>query len=789
MKKIILLMLVFPVLAFSQTKLRGKVIDNAGHPLDAVTITLSDNQNQVSSAFADQGSFVLSFPLSGSYTLMATLIGYQPLQLQLQLPADSVILVMQADSKQLKEVTIAYRRPVIERKIDRVNFNVENSILAAGSSAWEALTKTPGVQVNASNELSANRKNVKIYLDGKPLELSGDDLQAYLQGLPSDQVTRVELFSSPPAQFEAEGASVINIVSKSVKKQGFNVALNSSFNQATYSAYNGSAAINYRKDKLNIFGSYAYARRHNFQDHDTYIDFGNSVWSSPNRNINQSDNHNYRLGADYQLSSNQVIGVMFTGSKRTGSTDGHTTTIVTSKQMVPDSTLKTDNFSKNRSDQQTYNLNYNLKLDSGKSSLNVDADYSRYNTNSDAFADNISFLPDGSQTNNLFHIYTPSNQDISIYSGKLDYNYKIEGSWDLGSGLKYSSTQSKNDFDYFNRNAEILLGVPANSNHFTYKESTAAAYTSLSGTIGKWTVQAGLRGEYTRTRGYSATLDSLNRRNYFKLFPSLFAQYKLNEDHELQLNYSYRIQRPEYNRLNPAMRYSSPYNIYVGNPALQPAFVHNIELAYTYKQQYNITAYYTVTHDLFTNINIQDNQTKVYYVTHANLGFSSIAGIRVSAPLHPLPFWEINMMADLSSQHEKSAYLSGSYDNRLVSFAGTINQAFTINSKEGLKAEINGAYNGPGLQGIYRGNHNSEIDAGMKKDIFNKKGSIRLAVNDIFNTNTNYVRINFQDQQSSFFHHVESRNVTISISYRLGRNLTAARSRTTASEDERKRAQ
>ncbi|MCX2478304.1 TonB-dependent receptor [Pedobacter sp. MC2016-15] len=789
MKTIAFILLLFlPCLAFSQSIVKGKINDTSGKPLDGVTVTLSLDQKVVASAFADLGNFNLKYPAAGTYMLSASLVGYEPLLMQIQLPKDSLLLVMQASSKQLNEVTISYRRPLIERKIDRLSFNVENSILATGGSAWEAVSKTPGVQITASNEVTANRKNVRIYMDGKPLEISGDDLQAYLQGLPSDQVARIELFSNPPAQFDAEGASVINIISKSTKKQGLNLSLNSAFTQATYSRYSAGTSFNYRKDKLNIFGSYSYARRHNFQDHDTYINFGTSFWSNPSRNIYKTDNHTYRAGADYQLSENQVLGVLFSGNNRNGTTAGSGLTSVISNQQL-DSTLRTDNFSKNQGNQYTYNLNYNLKLDSGKSNLNIDADYSTYNTNSEAFADNRSFLPDGSQTPSMFHIFTPSTQDISIYSGKVDYTYQIAKVWDLSSGIKYSSTESKNTFDYFDRVESTLRPVPENGNHFTYKESTAAAYTSLTRTLGKLTLQAGLRAEHTRTRGYSITLDSLNQRNYFKLFPTFFGQYKINDQHELLLNYAYRINRPEYNRLNPAKRFSSPYNIYVGNPALQPSFVHSIELGYTFKQNYNLTAYYTQTQDLFTNINIQDNETKIYYGTHANLGYSAMAGLRVSATIHPLSFWEIYALGDLYRQREKSAYLSGSYDNRLVSFGGVLNQSFTIKSDMGLKAEINGVYNGPGLQGIYRSGHNTFIDAGIKTDIFAGKGNLRLAVSDIFNTNYYNVGINFQDQQSRFFHQVESRSVTLSLSYRLGKNLKAARSRTTASEEERKRAQ
>jgi outer membrane receptor protein involved in Fe transport len=790
MKKIIVLLIIFtPFLVQAQLKLSGRVKDQAGHLLDAATITLKRGDKQIASAFADLGNFSLNYPQAGSYIMSASLVGYLPVQLTLQLPKDSVILVMQPDSKQLKEVTVTFHKPLIERKVDRVTFNVENSIIASGGSAWEALTKAPGIQVGPNNDLTANRKTVQVYMDGKPLNISGDDLSAYLQGLPSDMVSSVEVYSNPPAKFEAEGASIVNIITKKGKKQGLNVTLNSGFTQGVYSSYNGSGTFNYRKDKLNVYGSYGYTHRHSFQDHNGDIDYGDSFWTSPNRVIYQSDNHNYRLGADYQLNNNQVLGFLVTGSNRTGTTEGHTFTTVTSRQLALDSILKTSNLSTSSGNQYAYNVNYNLKMDSGKSSLNIDLDYSPYQSKSDAYADNLSFLPDGSQTSNRFHIYTPSSQNIDIYSGKADYSYKLFGKWDLASGIKYSSTQSRNNFDYFNRDGALLNAVPENANHFIYREKTAAAYTSISGSVGKWILQGGLRGEYTKTNGYSITLDSLNQRNYFKLFPTAFIQYKVNDDNELQLNYAYRIERPEYYRLNPAKRFSSPYNVYVGNPALQPAFVQNIELSYTYKQQYNVTAYYSATHDVFTNINIQDNQTKIYYGTQANLGLSVNTGVRLSAAFHPAAWWDVNVLAEGFRQQEKSAYLSGSYDNYLFSYDATLKQSFNIDPRAALKAEVSATLNGPGIQGIYYGSHNSEVDAGIKTNILHGMGTLRLAANDIFNTNSTYISINYLDQHSGFFHHIESRNVALSFSYRFGKNVAASRSRSTASEDERKRAQ
>ncbi len=790
MKKLLLFIVVLlPYFAQAQSTVSGKVKDVDGHPLDAATIILKRDNKQIATAFADLGNFILQYHENGTYVVSASLVGYEPLEISVQLPGEAISLVMQPESKQLDEVSIAFKVPIIQRKIDRVTFNVEQSILASGGSAWEALTKAPGVQVSSSNNVTANRKNVQVYMDGKPMNLSGDELSAYLQGLPSDLVSQIEIFSNPPAKFDAAGASVINIITKKAKKEGLNLSLNSSFSEGEYSSYNASSTFNYRNDKLNIYGSYGFIHRQAFVDHNPFIDYGNSFWKSINRSVSTSDNHTYRLGADYQLSENQVVGFMVSGNNRDGNTRGHTGTEITNLELRLDSTLKTDNTSSGKTDQYAYNVNYNLKLDSGKRSLNIDVDYAPYSSGSDAFADNLSFLPDGQQTTNNFHIFTPSKQHISIYSGKADYTYHLFGMLDVSSGIKYSSTESKNNFDYFKRESASLIPVPGNSNYFLYNEKTSAANTSISGTLGKLSVQGGLRAEYTRTSGYSVTLDVLNTRKYFKLFPTAFFQYKIDDKNELQLNYAYRIERPEYSRLNPAKRFSSPYNVYVGNPALQPSFVQNVELGYTYNKQYNVTLNYRVQQDIFTNINVQDNETKIYYGTQANLGLSRNAGIQLSATFNPAPWWDVNVLTEGYWQQEKSDFLTSSYNFNIISYYATLKHSFTIDQKTALKAELSGTFTGPGLQGIYRADHNSAIDAGIKTNVFKGKGTLRISANDIFNTYTNNISINYLDQRSAFFHHNESRNVAISVSYRLGKNIAASRSRSTASEEERKRAQ
>ncbi len=790
MKKLYLFLLsLVPLFTYAQTTVKGQVVDQSDHPLDAVTITLNKQNKNVSSALADSGKFVLYKVPDGNYVLTATSVGYHALSRTIQLPLDTLKIVMQADSKQLKEVTIAANKPIIERKIDRVTFNVENSIIGSGGSTWDALSKTPGVQARSDNTITANRKDVQLYMDGKRLNLSGDDLAAYLQGLPADIIAQIEIFSNPPSRFEAQGASVINILSKKAKKQGLNISTNGGYIRGNYGSYNAGTTFNYRKDKLNVYGNYSYSNRHTTMDHNVYINYDSSYWDSPNHNIYRSGNQTYRLGADYQLAPNQVIGFLVTGNNRTGRSEGSTYTQITSNnRTVLDSTLETSTHATTGGHRYSYNLNYNLKLDSSRQNLNIDLDYSPFQSFSNSYVNNLSFLPGGNAPYSLYRIYTPSLQNIDIYSGKADYDYKIGKTWSLSSGMKYSSIRSNNNFDFYNNSGNAPELVPANGNHFLYRENTTAGYTSISGSLGKVTVEAGLRAEYTQTRGYSYTLDSLSTKNYFKLFPTLFLQYKLDEKNQFQLTYGYRIERPEYSRLNPAKHYSSPYNYYVGNPSLQPSFVQNIELGYTYDTQYNLTAYYTGTHGMFTSVTIQDNTTKLYYDIQQNLGLSVNTGLRISAPFHPASWWEMNLLAEGYYQREKSPYLQGSFDYHLFSYNAILNQSFVISKQLGLKGEINAARYGPGLQGVFRNSHSSELDAGIKTNILHGRGNLRLAANDVLNTYNYHIYVKYLNQDNGFFHRNDSRKLSLTFTYKFGKNVAAARDRTTASEEEKSRA-
>lgn len=694
--------------------------------------------------------------------------------------------------KKLDEVAINGVKPLIVRKADRLIFNLENSISSSGGNVWDALTKVPSVQTNFDGGITAGNKSVVVYMDGKPLRLSGENLATYLRSLPADQIARIELISNPPASFDADGGAVLQLISKKNKTDGLNVTLNGAYTQATYGSSTASTIFNYRKDKLNIYGNYGYSRRKKKAGETEYIIYESpdnySYWDNIKDGIRSGSANSYRMGLDYDLDKKQVLGLLINGYNGDNErTNNVSTSIYNAHRSTADSLLKTNNNSGGTTDQYTFNVNYKLKTDTMTGGLNIDLDYVPYRSPRFQSVNNLSLLSDGTQASNPYRINTTSNQKIDIWSVKADYAWKIK-SLNIESGIKYSGISTNNSNKYYNNSSSTPVFVANRSDDFIYDENTSAAYSSMAGSSAKWEYQVGLRAEYTRTKGHSLTLNSIQKNSYVKLFPTLFAVYKLTDNHDLNFSYGYRISRPDYGRLNPFKYYTSPYSYMVGNPTLQPAFIHSAELGYTYRKEYNFSLFYRNTSGYFSNITVQDNENKLFYDTQQNLELSLTTGFAISAVVRIAKWWEINNFVQGTYKREKSGYLQGTYDYDVASIYANMNNSFNIHSKSGLKAELSGWYSSPTIQGIYKLNSTFDLSAGIRRNIAKGKGTIRLAATDLFNGNPYRIDVDYLNQRNGFREQTDTRSVTLSMSWKLGNIVGAPRKRNTGSEDEKKRA-
>jgi outer membrane receptor protein involved in Fe transport len=793
MKSIIyLLLLAFPICLVAQSNIKGRVTDPTGKTLDAVTITLTQNGKITGQMLANKGVFQFSGLKGLNYQISATLIGFQSVVRNFSLPKDTLNIIMQEDITKLKDVVITSLTPQVEHKSDRTTFNVQNSILASGGSVWDALNKAPGVQTTSGGQVTANNKGVTIYINDKPVQLTGENLSAYLSGLPADNIAKIDIISNPSAKYDAQGGTIINIVTKKSKADGFNGAVSAGYTQATLGSYNTNGTFNYRKDKLNVYGNIGYNEKKAERHVSTYTIYdspsGYSDWESE-RNVNpESKTASYQLGADYNLSKNQIVGILVNGlnSSRTNSSN-NTTDVFDNHQTFADSTLNTKNHLKGHTNQYSFNVNYKAKLDSTGRSINIDLDYVPYRNNSDQYVNTSKISPDRTAVNS-FDIFTPSIQNIDIWSGKLDYTYRVGKIWHLESGIKYTAIRSDNRFNYFNTAEGAPVFDISRSSNFKYSENTDAAYTSINGSLGKWVLSGGLRAEYTQTTGNSVILDSINRNNYLKLFPTVSISYKLNDDQLFSLNYNQRIDRPGYLQLNPARSYSTPYSFQQGNPALRAYITTNANLSYTYKQNYTVTLGYSRINGQISNVTVQNNVDKTFYDTQQNIDNITDYSYELQADFYPESWWEINLDWDGEYRTQHSKYVDGYFASHNFATDFTIGQSFTISKELGLKAELRSFYRTPAYQGVLYIDHTNDVNAGFSKSIMNKQGSLKLAFGDILNGNAYRISTNYLNQHNGSYQRNDTRNATLSFSYRFGKTISEARKRSTASEEEKGRA-
>lgn len=788
-----ILLILIPFQLFAQQKLSGTINDEQGKPLDAVTVTLSQNGQVVNTQLADMGKFTFTSLNLSAYQLSLSLIGYKSVLRTFNLPKDSLSLTMVSNDMKLKEVAITFKKPTIERKIDGVVFNVENSIMASGGTVWDALTKAPGVQTTNDGSIKANNKGATVYMDGKPLRVSGDDLAAYLQSIPSDNISKIEVMPNPSSKYEAQGGAVINIVSKKIKAEGFNASLSGGYTRGEMNRYTSNGVFNYRRNKLNIFGSYGYSDRdiqHDLSLYNIYQTPGSYAYWDLNRiSVSKSKVSNYTAGADYNLTDNQVVGVLVTGNNSSNTGYGNAiTNIYNNHRLNPDSVLNTSGNSHAQANQYSFNINYKVKLDTAGKSFNVDLDYAPYTRNNIQDLNNMTHLPDGSLSSAPYMTSFPASQRISIWSGKADYEYKLAGKWTMESGVKYTSTVSRNEFDFYNiAGAEPVLDL-SKSDRFRYTENTAAGYTNIARVLGKWEFKGGIRAEYTTTKGASLSLDSINVNRYLRLFPTAFVTYKESDNSEFGIAYSKRIERPDYRQLNPAKAYSSPYNYSSGNPFLTPAIINNLQLSYTLMHKYTFSAVYTQIDDLASNVTVQDNVNRTFYDTQENIGTIKDLGAELSSANQVTPWWEINNTFQGYFRRQSSNQIGNTYNYQQVYFYLRTDHAFTIDKNSGWKAELSAWYTSAVQQGTLHLARTYDLSAGISKPIFNKAGTIRFSAADILNGNPYRILINNQGQNNGIYQKNDTRTFTVSFSYKLGKSIAAARKRTTASEEERRRA-
>ncbi|MCC6279541.1 MAG: TonB-dependent receptor [Saprospiraceae bacterium] len=792
----------------AQTATRGNIslhIQNEEkQALEGVSIGLMHAKDSTLAKIAitdQQGLAELDDIRFGTYFLTAFLMGYEKLQsapitidagrLRIDLPA----FQLEKSAQALAEVTIAHKKPFLERQLDKLVLNVENSIASAGSNVLEVLERAPGVLVNQETSINLKGKQgVVVMIDGKPSPLSGADLINYLKGIPASNIDKIEIITNPSAKYDAAGnAGIINIKFKKDQRQGLNGSVSLSAGQGFYFKPNGSTNLNFRKKKWNLFGNYSYGQPKGFTRF--YINrkfFDNnheveSVFDQTSFTKQPIRSHNGKIGADFYAGPKTVIGVVFNGNLFHNKRDGYTNALITDPEGVLQYTTSMDNVLNDKRFNGFGNLNFKHTIDSTGKELTMDVDYGSYQSHADQNFVTEQFSaaivpPPG------YVLHTDQRGNLSVKSVKADYLHPLKHDAKLEAGLKSSIVETDNDIKFFNVVDMEEQPDPTRSNHFIYKENINAAYLNFAKSFPKIDFQVGLRLEQTRTEGNQLTTGEQFTRSYAYLFPSVFVNRKLSEKNQFSFSYSRRIDRPDYRQLNPFRIFVDAYTYVVGDPALKPVLTNSYELGHTFLQKYSTTLSYTQSKEVITDVFVQDDLTKISYQTPANLQNFDQVSLAVSAPLSIRKWLNSSINGSVYWNRYTSPFQGGELLNSYTSWDMNVNNSISL-GKNGWSAELSAYYQSRMAWGLFIIRDLAQVGAGIQKTSANKLSTFKLAVSDVLYTNHIAVIVQYQNQDWFTDRTWDSKVVTLSYTQRFGKNtVQQARRRTSGIEEEKKRA-
>lgn len=790
--------------AFNQSSsITGRLIESDGTPVIYSNVSLYsalDSSLVKVEVSNDDGSFSFRTLKADSYFLQASYVGYEMLQSdRIALEPDQSIdlgdLTFSNQIIELETATVTADRAIVEVKPDRTVFNVQGTINSAGQNAIELLRKAPGVLVDNNDNISVlSRSGVLVYVDGKKLPLTGTDLSNYLQNLTAEQIDRIDIITSPGAKYEAEGnAGIIDIRLKKDKNLGANGSLSGSFSQGFYARGNGSVSANYRNKTMNVFGNTGYSSGKSFWKMN-FISFQNQLQLKETfRSENPHNSYDYRVGSDFFLNEENTIGFIVTGrhSTRDYSSFDRIEISPLSNPSVVDSILVANNSEDNSRDQNTYNFNY--RFNRKGQSFSLDADYGQYRMRSKRFQPNRYF--DAGEETVLTEIINTFDtpRDIVIYTLKADYDREF-GKFKLGVGSKFSRVETDNTFLLFDQIlGDNILNI-YRSNEFKYDETVSAGYVNISGPVGeKWSFSAGLRVEHTDAAGDLQPFTEELREppvtfNYLSWFPSAGLTYQLADEHSLSLNYGRRINRPDYNVLNPFNNQLSELSFEKGNPFLRPEIVNNLELGYTLKYRYNFKLGYSYTSDQITRlIGPSEDDTRANFITWENLATQTIISANISAPVQIAKKWNGYFNLSGSYLDNQADYGSGAIVD-IQAWTYSIFQQHTFDLPKSFKGEISGWFSGPGVWGgVFRYETSWSLNVGLQKKFISDKLNVKISGNDLFYQSGWDGYSEFNGLFSEGMGRWDSRRVSLSLSYNFGNQNLKLRNRKTGLEDESRR--
>jgi Outer membrane protein beta-barrel family/CarboxypepD_reg-like domain/TonB-dependent Receptor Plug Domain len=775
----------------AQTKVTGKAIDDkTGQGIGFVSVSLLSPKDStfIKGQVTDTaGIFELPDLPDNRYLLLFSAFGYSKLYRDVIL--DNVAghtmhlgnISMNAVTSQLNEVVVSGAKPVFQRQADKLVLNIAgNPLFAAAANTLDILKKTPGLQVNGDGTIQMSGGiTPTVFIDGKPVPMSPEELQNYLASLSPDMIASLEIITNPSSKYNGEYKGIIDIRLKRDLTLGWKGTVSTNMQQNAYHLADNNLSLTYKAKRISYTARLGYTTGKSVYQYSALQHLANTnIMATNTQVLTGNNNFNYQLGADYSLSKTQHIELMartYQSNRDIYSFNTLHTTDATAEKLMSAS------YSINNGDpkQRTYAVHLNYSAQLGNSQLDILTSLLKINN-----GQNEDIQTKNTATHYLLDYWkTDLQNDILVRTAQADLSGNAgKGKWSAGGRFAFTTTNNQLRYDTLTH-AAIFVPDSSRTNSFQYDEYVTAAYLAYDRTVRKWSYAVSLRAEHTHSIGTAISQHEQTKRDYITWLPGFSFTFPIRASQQLHLSYSRRMTRPNFAQLNPFRFYNSPLNYYVGNPNLQPSKTDMLTVAYT-RRALNISLYLGRESDPMARYPEYDPVTNVLEYLGRNLPYNDFAGVEVSFPLTINTWWKMNHNIRGAYKKEQTPYHDVMYAIPIFDYSFSGSQLFSL--PYGITFDLSYSYRSAGGNGLYTTKALGSVDPGIQKSWMKGKLNSRINYYDIFDTYA--IRLKFREKKiidNELRHWFGNRKVSVSLQYSFGKSTHKSRQENKSEEEKR----
>lgn len=673
--------------------------------------------------------------------------------------------------RQLKTIEVNATPSHIRQESDKLVMTVSgNRLFRTAANGFDVLKKIPGLEIGSDGALLLyGRTTPAVFIDGKPVLMSVEELQTYLAGLSSDMIASIAVINNPSSQYDAEHKAIIDIRLKQDMTLGWRGNVSSSLQKNAYTHSDNQLLLTYKTPKITYTTRLGYTGGTTIYKYQALQHQANTNIMATNTRIPTSNNNfTYQLGADYSPKKDHRIELLLRAYLLNRNAPAYNTlytTDATEQHVV----FHTQTTNRNNPTQRNYAVNLNYSGQWGKTQLQLLNSLVQINNR----------RQEDIQTNDLInktlldYWKTALRQEILIRTAQADLSRQA-GNSTLRMGGKFAFTSTRNSLHYDTLNTEHIFAPDSGrSNNFHYDEYITAGYASYEGKLGKFNLTAGLRGEYTRSTANAITQNEVTKRSYITWLPGIGATFTINEEQQIRLSFARHITRPNFTQLNPFRFYLSPLNYMVGNPYLLPSKTNMLALTYNIKG-FTFTANAGRETDAMIRYPEYDPVTNELEYLGKNVPYNDFANITASIPFNVTKWWRTQHNLSSDYKKEQIPYHGVTYAVGVIDFTIRGNQVFTL--PKGVTFDVYYSYRSFSGTSLYIAKPLWNVDLALQRSWLKGKLNTRINYYDIFNSTT--FALVFREKQiinNQLSHWPGQNRVVLTLNYSFGKSTYKAK--------------